>query len=86
MSRLHERFADEANRLADELLERGRFDGIADLAEASALTITHTCVPQKIDELSGLPLYLFPSNEWIEVGLLLKKRARKRDLTRGADG
>ena len=41
-------------------LERGRFDGIADLAEASALTITHTCVPQKIDELSGLPLLPLP--------------------------
>jgi 4-methoxybenzoate monooxygenase (O-demethylating) len=39
MSRLRERFAEEANRLVDELLDRGRFDGISDLAEAYPLTV-----------------------------------------------
>jgi 4-methoxybenzoate monooxygenase (O-demethylating) len=39
ISRLRERFAEEANRLVDELLDRGRFDGIADLAEAYPLTV-----------------------------------------------
>jgi 4-methoxybenzoate monooxygenase (O-demethylating) len=39
MSRLRERFAEEANRLVDDLLDRGRFDAIADLAEAYPLTV-----------------------------------------------
>lgn len=39
MSRLRERFAEEADRLIDELLERGSFDAIADLAEAYPLTV-----------------------------------------------
>jgi 4-methoxybenzoate monooxygenase (O-demethylating) len=39
MSGLRERFADEADRLIDELLERGSFDAIADLAEAYPLTV-----------------------------------------------
>jgi 4-methoxybenzoate monooxygenase (O-demethylating) len=39
MSRLRERFAEEAERLVDELLERGSFDAIADLAEAYPLTV-----------------------------------------------
>src|SRR6516225_744661 len=39
MSRLRERFAEEADRLIDELLERGSFDAISDLAEAYPLTV-----------------------------------------------
>jgi 4-methoxybenzoate monooxygenase (O-demethylating) len=39
ISRLRERFAEEANRLVNELLDRGRFDGIGDLAEAYPLTV-----------------------------------------------
>jgi 4-methoxybenzoate monooxygenase (O-demethylating) len=39
MSRLRERFAEEANRLVDDLLDRGRFDAIADLAEAYPLAV-----------------------------------------------
>jgi len=39
MTRLRERFAQEADRLVDELLERGSFDAIPDLAEAYPLTV-----------------------------------------------
>ena len=39
MTRLRERFAQEAETLIDELVERGRFDAIADLAEAYPLTV-----------------------------------------------
>jgi len=39
MARLRERFADEADALIDELVERGSFDAIADLAEAYPLTV-----------------------------------------------
>ena len=39
MTRLRERFAQEAEILIDELVERGTFDAIADLAEAYPLTV-----------------------------------------------
>jgi cytochrome P450 len=39
MTRLRERFAREADALIDELVERGSFDAIADLAEAYPLTV-----------------------------------------------
>jgi 4-methoxybenzoate monooxygenase (O-demethylating) len=39
MSRLRERFIEEADRLIDELVERGSFDAIPDLAEAYPLTV-----------------------------------------------
>jgi 4-methoxybenzoate monooxygenase (O-demethylating) len=39
MTRLRERFAKEADALVDELLERGSFDAITDLAEAYPLTV-----------------------------------------------
>ena len=39
MTRLRERFAQEADALVDELLERGSFDAIPDLAEAYPLTV-----------------------------------------------
>ena len=39
MTRLRERFAQEADALIDELVERGSFDAIADLAEAYPLTV-----------------------------------------------
>jgi 4-methoxybenzoate monooxygenase (O-demethylating) len=39
MTRLRERFAEEADALIDALVERGSFDGIADLAEAYPLTV-----------------------------------------------
>ena len=39
MARLRERFAQEADALIDELVERGSFDAIADLAEAYPLTV-----------------------------------------------
>jgi cytochrome P450 len=39
MSRLRERFAQEADALIDNLLERGSFDAILDLAEAYPLTV-----------------------------------------------
>ena len=39
MTRLRERFAEEADGLIDELVERGSFDAIADLAEAYPLTV-----------------------------------------------
>jgi 4-methoxybenzoate monooxygenase (O-demethylating) len=39
MTRLQERFAQEAEILIDELVERGSFDAIADLAEAYPLTV-----------------------------------------------
>jgi len=39
MTRLRERFAQEADALVDELLERGSFDAILDLAEAYPLTV-----------------------------------------------
>jgi 4-methoxybenzoate monooxygenase (O-demethylating) len=39
MSRLRERFAAEANQLVEELVERGSFDAIANLAEAYPLTV-----------------------------------------------
>jgi len=39
MTRLRERFAEEADALIDELVERGTFDAIADLAEAYPLMV-----------------------------------------------
>jgi 4-methoxybenzoate monooxygenase (O-demethylating) len=39
MTRLRERFAQEADALVEELLERGSFDAIPDLAEAYPLTV-----------------------------------------------
>jgi hypothetical protein len=39
MTRLRERFIREADALIDELVERGSFDAIADLAEAYPLTV-----------------------------------------------
>jgi 4-methoxybenzoate monooxygenase (O-demethylating) len=39
MTRLRERFAKEADALIDELVERGSFDAIADLAETYPLTV-----------------------------------------------
>jgi 4-methoxybenzoate monooxygenase (O-demethylating) len=39
MTRLRERFAEEADALIDALVERGSFDAIADLAEAYPLTV-----------------------------------------------
>lgn len=39
MTRLRERFAKEADTLIDELVERGTFDAITDLAEAYPLTV-----------------------------------------------
>ncbi len=39
MTRLRERFAQEANALIDELVERGSFDAIVDLAETYPLTV-----------------------------------------------
>ena len=39
MTRLRERFAEEAEALIDVLVERGSFDAIADLAEAYPLTV-----------------------------------------------
>ena len=39
ITRLRERFAREADALVDELVERGSFDAIADLAEAYPLTV-----------------------------------------------
>jgi 4-methoxybenzoate monooxygenase (O-demethylating) len=39
MTRLRERFAHEADALIDALVERGSFDGVADLAEAYPLTV-----------------------------------------------
>jgi 4-methoxybenzoate monooxygenase (O-demethylating) len=39
MTRLRERFAQKADALIDELVERGSFDAIADLAEAYPLTV-----------------------------------------------
>ena len=39
ITRLRERFAQEADALVDELVERGSFDAIADLAEAYPLTV-----------------------------------------------
>jgi 4-methoxybenzoate monooxygenase (O-demethylating) len=39
MTRLRERFAQEADALIDELVERGSFDAIADLAETYPLTV-----------------------------------------------
>lgn len=39
MARLRERFAEEADALIDQLVERGNFDAIADLAEAYPLTV-----------------------------------------------
>ena len=39
MTRLRERFTQEADALIDELVERGSFDAIADLAEAYPLTV-----------------------------------------------
>jgi len=39
MARLRERFAEEADALIDELVERGNFDAIADLAEVYPLTV-----------------------------------------------
>ena len=39
MTRLRERFAEEADTLIDRLVERGTFDAIADLAEAYPLTV-----------------------------------------------
>ena len=39
MTRLRERFAQEADALIDELVERGSLDAIADLAEAYPLTV-----------------------------------------------
>jgi hypothetical protein len=45
---------------------RGRYAGGA-FRDPSRYRLTY--VPQKVEELSGPPLYLFPSNEWIEVEL-----------------
>jgi cytochrome P450 len=39
MTRMRERFAEEADALIDALVERGSFDGVADLAEAYPLTV-----------------------------------------------
>lgn len=39
MRTLHDRFAEEADRLIDELIERGSFDAVTDLAEAYPLTV-----------------------------------------------
>jgi 4-methoxybenzoate monooxygenase (O-demethylating) len=73
MSRLRKRFAEEANRLVDELLDRGRFDGIADLAEAYPLTVFPDAMGMPRENRHFLLPYgnmvfnsIGPSNEFFE--------------------
>jgi 4-methoxybenzoate monooxygenase (O-demethylating) len=73
MSRLRERFAEEANRLVDELLDRGRFDGINDLAEAYPLTVFPDAMGMPRENRHFLLPYgnmvfnsIGPSNEFFE--------------------
>ena len=73
MSRLRKRFAEEANRLVDGLLDRGRFDGIADLAEAYPLTVFPDAMGMPRENRHFLLPYgnmvfnsIGPSNEFFE--------------------
>jgi 4-methoxybenzoate monooxygenase (O-demethylating) len=99
MSRLRKRFAEEANRLVDELLDRGRFDAIADLAEAYPLTVFPDAMGMPRENRHFLLPYgnmvfnsIGPSNEFFEEAvanaapvLAWLQRQMKRD-TFAADG